>query len=234
MSNHILAAKGKIAESVLMPGDPLRAKFIAETFLESPILINDVRGMFGYTGSYKGVPVTVQASGMGMPSMGIYAHELINEFHVQNLFRIGTAGSFHDDIKIKDLVMGLAASTDSNFSHMFHLDGTYAPTASWDLIEKSRKAAEKLGVEIHAGNLLTSDLFYKVDPDWWKKWKQIGVMAVEMEAAALYMLAAWFGVKALALVTISDHFITGERSTAEERQTAFTDMMKVALEAATA
>lgn len=233
MSNHISAAKGQIAESVLMPGDPLRAKFIAENFLESPKLYNEIRGMFGYTGTYKGVPVSIQGSGMGMPSMGIYAHELINEYQVQNIIRIGTAGSFHENIHIEDIVIGISASTDSDFAHIFDLDGKYSPTASWDLIMKAKAAADALGISVHGGNLLSSDVFYKVDPDWWKKWKQIGVMGVEMEAAALYMLAAWHGIKALAIVTISDHFVTQERSTAEERQHSFTGMMKIALEAVT-
>ena len=169
MSNHISAAKGQIAESVLMPGDPLRAKFIAENFLESPKLYNEIRGMFGYTGTYKGVPVSIQGSGMGMPSMGIYAHELINEYQVQNIIRIGTAGSFHENIHIEDIVIGISASTDSDFAHIFDLDGKYSPTASWDLIMKAKAAADALGISVHGGNLLSSDVFYKVDPDWWKK-----------------------------------------------------------------
>ena len=207
MSTHINAAKlGDIAETILLPGDPLRAKFIAENYLESPKLYNEIRGMLGYTGTYKGVPVSVQGTGMGMPSMGIYSWELITEYKVQNLIRIGTAGSFHEDIKIKDLVVGVAASTDSNYIHAFNVPGTYAPCASYKL-------------------------FYEFG-DWWKKWADMGILAVEMEAAALYMNAAYNRVNALAMMTISDHFVTGERSTSEERQQSFTDMMELALEMA--
>lgn len=232
MSNHIAAKKGEIAETVLMPGDPLRAKFIAENFLEEAECYSEIRNMYGFTGRYKGVPVSIQGSGMGMPSMGIYSYELINDYDVKRIIRIGTAGSFHKDIKIKDIVLGLSASTDSNFSHLFKADGTYAPTASWDLILRAKKAADELEIPVHAGNIVSSDVFYKMQEDWWKTWQRLGVLAVEMEAAALYMHAAWFGIDALAILTISDHFVTGERATAEERQNSFTNMMKIALEAA--
>ena len=235
MSTHINAAnKGDIAESILLPGDPLRAKFIAENFLDSPKLYNEIRNMYGYTGTYKGVPVSVQGTGMGMPSIGIYSWELIKHYDVKNLIRIGTAGSFHKDIKIGDVVVGMSASTDSNFVHTFGLPGTFAPTCSWELIQKTRVASEKLNIPIHAGNIVTCDVFYEIEEDWWKKWAMMGVMAVEMEAAALYMNAAYLGANALCMVTISDHFVTGERSTVEERQHSFTDMMKIALEAAIA
>lgn len=232
MSNHIAAKKGEIAETVLMPGDPLRAKFIAENFLEDAECYSEIRNMYGFTGRYKGVPVSIQGSGMGMPSMGIYSYELINDYDVKRIIRIGTAGSFHKDIKIKDIVLGLSASTDSNFSHLFKADGTYAPTASWDLILRAKKAADELEIPVHAGNIVSSDVFYKMQEDWWKTWQRLGVLAVEMEAAALYMHAAWFDIDALAILTISDHFVTGERATAEERQNSFTNMMKIALEAA--
>lgn len=232
MSNHIAAKKGEIAETVLMPGDPLRAKFIAKNFLEEAECYSEIRNMYGFTGRYKGVPVSIQGSGMGMPSMGIYSYELINDYDVKRIIRIGTAGSFHKDIKIKDIVLGLSASTDSNFSHLFKADGTYAPTASWDLILRAKKAADELEIPVHAGNIVSSDVFYKMQEDWWKTWQRLGVLAVEMEAAALYMHAAWFGIDALAILTISDHFVTGERATAEERQNSFTNMMKIALEAA--
>lgn len=232
MSNHIAAKKGEIAETVLMPGDPLRAKFIAKNFLEDAECYSEIRNMYGFTGRYKGVPVSIQGSGMGMPSMGIYSYELINDYDVKRIIRIGTAGSFHKDIKIKDIVLGLSASTDSNFSHLFKADGTYAPTASWDLILRAKKAADELEIPVHAGNIVSSDVFYKMQEDWWKTWQRLGVLAVEMEAAALYMHAAWFGIDALAILTISDHFVTGERATAEERQNSFTNMMKIALEAA--
>ncbi|QHI73402.1 purine-nucleoside phosphorylase [Aminipila terrae] len=230
MSTHINAAKkGDIAESILLPGDPLRAKFIAENFLNSPKLYNEIRGMYGYTGTYKGVPVSVQGTGMGMPSMGIYSWELITEYGVQNLIRIGTAGSFHQDVKIGDVVLGIAASTDSNYIHAFDVPGNYAPNASWDLLLKAHEANKDLGVSLKAGNIVSCDVFYEFG-DWWKRWANMNVLAVEMEAAALYMNAAYNKVNALAMMTISDHFITGEHSTSEERQHSFTDMMKLALE----
>ncbi len=233
MSTHINAAnKGDIADSILLPGDPLRAKFIAENYLTNPKCFNEIRGMLGYTGTYKGVPVSVMGTGMGMPSMGIYSWELITEYDVQNLIRIGTAGSFHEDIKIKDIVIGTAASTDSNYIHAFDVPGNYAPCASWELLSKARDASEKLDIPFKAGNIVSCDVFYEFG-DWWKKWAKMDVMAVEMEAAALYMNAAYNRVNAMAMMTISDHFVTGERSTAEERQKSFTDMMELALEIAT-
>lgn len=232
MSTHINAAnKGDIAETILLPGDPLRAKYIAENYLESPRLYNEIRGMLGYTGIYKGVPVSVQGTGMGMPSMGIYSWELITEYNVQNLIRVGTAGSFHEDIKIKDLVIGVAASTDSNYIHAFNVPGNYAPCASYELLSKARDASEALDIPFKAGNIVSCDVFYEFG-DWWKKWAEMGILAVEMEAAALYMNAAYNRVNALAMMTISDHFVTGERSTTEEREKTFTDMMKLALEMA--
>ncbi|MDD2217741.1 MAG: purine-nucleoside phosphorylase [Eubacteriales bacterium] len=232
MSIHINAPKGAIAESILLPGDPLRAKYIAETFLQEPKLYNEVRGMLGYTGLYKGVPVSVQGTGMGMPSMGIYSWELMTEFGVQNLIRIGTAGSFHDDIKIKDIVLGVSASTDSNYALNFDLPGTYAPSASWELLTKAENASKNLSISFKAGNIVSCDVFYDQRQDWWQKWRSMGTLAVEMEAAALYMNAAFNKKNALAMMTISDHFITGEKATPEERQTSFTDMMKLALEIA--
>lgn len=232
MSTHINAASaGDIAETILLPGDPLRAKFIAENYLESPKLYNEIRGMLGYTGTYKGVPVSVQGTGMGMPSMGIYSWELITEYNVQNLIRIGTAGSFHEDVKIKDIVLGVAASTDSNYIHAFNVPGNYAPCASYELLSKARDAGEKLNIPFKAGNIVSCDVFYEFG-DWWKKWAEMGILAVEMEAAALYMNAAYNRVNALAIMTISDHFVTGERCTAEERQQSFTEMMELALEMA--
>jgi len=233
MTAHIYAAqKGEIAESILLPGDPLRAKLIAENFLDSPKCYNEIRGMLGYTGTYKGVPVSVQGTGMGMPSMGIYSWELIKDYGVQNLIRIGSAGSFLEEIKIRDIVFGVAASTDSNYVHTFGINGTYAPCADFDLLLKAKASADKLGIPVHAGNIVSCDVFYEQQADWWQKWAQMGVMAVEMEAAALYMNAAYLGAKALCIVTISDHFITSEQSTSEEREKTFTDMMKVALETA--
>lgn len=233
MSTHINAAnKGDIAKTVLMPGDPLRAKFIAENFLENPKCYNEIRGMLGYTGTYKGVPVSVQGSGMGMPSMGIYSWELITEYDVQNIIRIGTAGSFHEDIKVKDIVVGMSASTDSNYIHAFDVPGNYAPCASYELITKLQKSSEETNISFKAGNIVSCDVFYELKEDWWKKWASMNVLAVEMEAAALYMNAAYNRINAMAIMTISDHFVTGEKATAEERQNTFTDMMTLALETA--
>lgn len=234
MSTHINAQKGQVAESVLLPGDPLRARFIAENYLEAARCYNEVRGMYGYTGSYRGVPVSVQGTGMGMPSIGIYSWELISDFGCRRLMRIGTAGSYHKDIHVRDIVAGIAASTDSSYARAFDLPGTYAPCASFDLLMKLEEASKKTGIGFHAGNILSSDTFYGADPDCWKAWAAMNVMAVEMEAAALYMNAAYHGVSALAIMTISDHFVTGEAVSSEERQESFTDMMKLALETVTA
>lgn len=230
MSTHINAAnKNDIAESILLPGDPLRAKFIAENYLDNAKCYNEIRNMYGYTGTYRGVPVSVQGTGMGMPSMGIYSWELITEYGVQNLIRVGTAGSFHEDIKIGDIVAGVAASTDSNYIHAFDVPGSYASCASYELLSKLRDASQETGHSFKAGNIVSCDVFYELKPDWWQRWKSMGVMAVEMEAAALYMNAAYNGVNALAIMTISDHFVTGEKATTEQRQEKFTDMMELAL-----
>ncbi len=188
--------------------------------------------MFGYTGTYKGVPVSVQGTGMGMPSMGIYSWELITEYDVRNLIRIGTAGSFHKDIKIRDIVAGVAASTDSNYIHAFDVPGSYSPNASYELLIKLNEASRQHDIPVKAGNIVSCDVFYELKEDWWKKWASMNVLAVEMEAAALYMNAAYNDVNALAIMTISDNFVTGEKATAEERQNSFTDMMTLALELA--
>jgi purine-nucleoside phosphorylase len=230
MSLHIAASKGQIAESVLLPGDPLRAQFIAENFLEEPVRYTDIRNMYGFTGRYKGVPVSVQGSGMGMPSMGIYSWELITEYGVQNLIRIGTAGAFTDELELGDVFLALAASTDSNYQHAFEVPGQYSPSASWELIKKVYAASNETGIEFKAGNVVTCDVFYEFG-DWWKKWAKMGVKAVEMETAALYMNAAYNNVNALSIISISDNFVTGAKSTVEERQNSFTNMMKLALEA---
>lgn len=230
MSLHIAASKGQIAESVLLPGDPLRAQFIAENFLEEPVRYTDIRNMYGFTGRYKGVPVSVQGSGMGMPSMGIYSWELITEYGVQNLIRIGTAGAFTDELELGDVFLALAASTDSNYQHAFEVPGQYSPSASWELIKKVYAASNETGIEFKAGNVVTCDVFYEFG-DWWKKWAKMGVKTVEMETAALYMNAAYNNVNALSIISISDNFVTGAKSTVEERQNSFTNMMKLALEA---
>ena len=227
-------------KTVLMPGDPLRSKFIAENFLENPVLVNNVRGVNGYTGYYKGVKVSVMASGMGMPAIGIYFHELFNTFGVENIIRVGSAGAIQENIRVYDLVLGQGACTDSNWAAQFHLPGTYAPIASWELLTEAVKAAEANGARYHVGNINSSDVFYGDHAgvpeglDSVYGLKKMGVMALEMEGAALYMNAARYGKRALCICTISDHILTGEETTALERQNSFTTMMKVALDVAAA
>ncbi|MBR5411323.1 MAG: purine-nucleoside phosphorylase [Clostridia bacterium] len=235
---HINATPDDFAKTVLMPGDPLRAKFIAETFLTDAKLVNNVRGIQGYTGTYKGERVSVMASGMGMPSIGIYSYELFNFFNVENILRIGSAGAISPHIKVRDVILGIGACTDSNYAGNFHLPGTFAPVASYRILKTAADLAEQFGYRYHVGNLLSSDVFYKDEadvPDGLRAlnaWQKMGVTAVEMEAAALYMNAARSGRNALAICTVSDHLITHEVTTAEERQTSFTDMMTLALETA--
>ena len=214
-----------------MPGDPLRSKFIAETFLENPVLVNNTRGVQGYTGTYKGKKVSVMASGMGMPSIGIYSYELFNYYDVENIIRVGTAGVIRPDLKVRDIVIGQGACTNSNYANQFELPGTFAPICSYELLKKAVDAAEKMGVTPVVGNLYSSDAFYD-DSMGLSKWQKMGVLAVEMEAAALYMNAARAGKNALAICTISDNPFTGEVTTAEERQMTFTKMMEIALEIA--
>jgi purine-nucleoside phosphorylase len=227
-----VSEKGIIAETVLLPGDPLRAKFIAETYLENPVQFNSVRNMFGYTGTYKGKKISVMGTGMGMASIGIYSYELINFYGVKNLIRIGSCGSFQENVKVRDIIVGMAASTNSNYASQYGLPGTYAPTASWELLQKAVKISEEKGVTPKVGNILSSDIFYDEDSEVWKKWAKMGIMAVEMEAAALYMNAARAGANALCILTVSDSLVTHEATTAEERQTSFTQMMEIALELA--
>ena len=227
-------------KTVLMPGDPLRSKFIAENFLEDPVPVNTVRGVHGYTGWYKGVKVSVMASGMGMPAIGIYSHELFNFFGVENIIRVGSAGSIQDHINVYDIVLGQGACTDSNWAKQYHLPGTFAPIADFDLLCEAVKACKDHGATYHVGNLNSSDVFYgdhvgvPEGLDSVYGLKKMGVMALEMEAAALYMNAARYGKRALAICTISDHVLKGVETTAAERQTAFTTMMKVALDVAVA
>ena len=228
---HINAVPDDFAKTVLMPGDPLRAKFIAENFLTEPRLVNSVRGINGYTGTYKGVPVSVMASGMGMPSMAIYSYELFNFFGVENIIRIGSAGSINNDITVRDIVIGMGACTNSNFASQYDLKGTFAPICSYNLLKTCTDTANELGFDVKVGNLYSSDTFYD-DSLSAANWGKMGVLAVEMEAAALYMNAARSHKNALAICTISDHILTGEATTAKERQTSFTDMMKLALETA--
>ncbi|MCR4644291.1 MAG: purine-nucleoside phosphorylase [Oscillospiraceae bacterium] len=225
---HLQGNKGDYAPVVLMPGDPLRAKYIAEHFLENVRCVNEIRNMFGYTGTYKGTPVSVQGSGMGQPSIGIYSYELFNFFDVQSIIRIGTAGGIADDIQLRDLVLAEGACTNSNYAAQYNLPGIYAPTASFRLLRKAADAADTLGMPVHVGNVFSSDLFYD-DADSLADWKKMNVLAVEMEAAALYMNAARAGKEALCICTVSDCPLRDEYTTAEERQTGFTRMMELAL-----
>ncbi len=226
---HINASPADFSKTVIMPGDPLRSKFIAENFLENAKLINNVRGIQGYTGTYKGVPVTVMASGMGMASIGIYSYELFNFFGVENIIRVGSCGAMNEDLKLRDIVIGQGACTNSAFASQYNLNGTFAPIADYTLLSTAVEECEKLGANYKVGNLLSSDTFYSADTDATSKWMSLGVLAVEMEAAALYMNAAFSKKRALAICTVSDHIITGEETTAEERQNSFTQMMEVAL-----
>lgn len=222
--------ESEIAKTVLMPGDPLRAQVVAETFLEGAVKYNSIRGMLGFTGTYKGKRVSVQGSGMGMPSIGIYSYELYNFYGVENIIRIGTAGAISDDLNPGDLVLGMGACTNSNFAHQYNLPGTFAPIASYPLMKRAVDAAEGMGLFYQVGNILSSDTFYDDDSEALAKWKRMGVLAVEMEAAALYMNAARAGKNALCILTISDCPFRGLSLPAEARQNSFTDMMKVALE----
>jgi purine-nucleoside phosphorylase len=229
MSIHIAAKQGEIAETILLPGDPLRAKHVAETFLENVICYNEVRGMLGYTGFYNGKRVSVQGTGMGIPSISIYVNELIREYGVKNLVRIGTAGSLQQEVNVKDIVMALAASTNSAVNwNKFH-GADFAPAANFELLLKAYQKAQELNIAVKTGNILSSDEFYDDDPDYYKKWAEYGVLCVEMETAALYTIAAKYKASALAIFTISDSLVTKESTSAEERQSSFNDMVKVAL-----
>jgi len=229
---HNAAKKGEIAETVLLPGDPLRAKFIADTFLEKPVCYSTVRNMFGYTGTYKGKRVSVQGTGMGVPSISIYVTELINEYGVQNLVRIGSCGAIQPEIKVRDVIMAQGSCTDSNVNRVRFKGLDYAPVADFGLMQKAWKIAGDKHIDLKVGNILTSDTFYGDDPDSWKMWAAYNVLAVEMETAALYTIAAKYRRKALTLLTVSDHIITHEETTAEERQNTFKSMMEIALELA--
>ncbi|MBU8906156.1 purine-nucleoside phosphorylase [Desertibacillus haloalkaliphilus] len=230
MSIHIGANKGDIADKILLPGDPLRAQFIAENFLENPVKYNDVRGMYGFTGTYKGEKVSVQGTGMGVPSISIYAHELINEYDVKKLIRVGTCGAFQDDVKVRDVILAMSASTDSSTNkNTFHgLD--FAPTANFDLLKKAHDVVLQTGKNVHVGNVFTSDLFYDSNENFVPTLRKHGSLAVEMETAALYTLAARYNAQALSILTVSDHLITGELTSSEERQTTFKEMMNIALD----
>lgn len=229
---HNSAVMGDIAETILLPGDPLRAKFIAENFLEDPVQFNTVRNMFGYTGTYKGKRISVMGTGMGVPSIGIYSHELIHFYGVKNLIRVGSCGAFQEDLKLYDVIIAMGASTNSNYGHQYGLPGIYSATASWDLLYKAVKVAEDKGVPVHVGNILTSDTFYSADTEATAKWKSMNVLAAEMETYALYCNAAYAGVNALTILTVSDSIVNQEETTPEEREKSFTRMMEIALELA--
>ena len=228
---HITAKEGDFARTVLMPGDPLRSRFIAETYLENPVLVNNTRGVQGYTGTYKGKRVSVMASGMGIPSIGIYSYELFNFYGVENIIRVGTAGGIGDNVHIRDVVFGMSAYTNSNFGRQYGFDGNVAPCCSFRLLDAAVKAARQMGIEPNVGALYSSDIFYD-EAGSAQVMKNLGVLATEMEAAGLYMNAARAGKNALAICTISDHLFTGESLSAEERQTTVTQMMEIALEIA--
>lgn len=229
---HIAAQKDEIAKTVLMPGDPNRSRFIAENFLSNIKLVNNIRGVQGYTGEYKNTPVTVMASGMGMPSMGIYSYELFNFFDVQNIIRIGTAGALDESLMLRDVVLAIGASTNSAYAAQFNLGGSFSATASYPLLNTAHDIATKKNLRCVVGNVLSSDTFYSADAAANEKWAQMGIKCIEMEAAALYMNAARANKNALAILTISDNIITGEQTTASERQSSFTDMVEIALETA--
>src|SRR5690554_5145309 len=231
MSTHIEAKPGEIAETILLPGDPLRAKWIAEHFLEDAKCYNEVRGMLGYTGTYKGKRISVQGTGMGIPSALIYCHELINEYGVKNLIRVGSAGSYQKDVKIRDVVIAMAASSTSGINNIRFVNSDYAPTADFELFMKAVNYSKQNNIPIKAGNVLSSDQFYEDKFEIYKKWSDFGVLCVEMETAGIYTIAAKFKVKALAILTISDSLITGEETTAEEREGSFSKMVEIALNA---
>ncbi|MCX7783316.1 MAG: purine-nucleoside phosphorylase [Meiothermus sp.] len=230
MTPLISAPSGAIAEAILLPGDPLRAKYIAENFLENPVLYNQVRNMYGYTGTYKGKRVSVQGTGMGIPSASIYIHELIQFYGCKTLIRVGTAGAITEHLRLRDLVIAQAACTDSAINHSRFAGQSYAPIASFELMRRAYDHAQEKGMPVHVGNILSSDTFYNDEPDSYQQWAKFGVLAVEMEAAGLYTLAAKFGVQALCILTISDHLVTHQQTTAQERQETFNQMIEVALE----
>lgn len=229
---HNSAQKGDIAKTVLMPGDPLRAKFIAETYLKDVKCFNTVRNMFGYTGTYNGKPVSVMGGGMGMPSVGIYTYELFNFYDVDNIIRIGSAGAYADDLHVRDVIIAMGACTDSNYAATFDLPGTFAPIADYGLLRKAVDAAESKGIPVKVGNIVSSDVFYADDSTVNERWAKMGVLGVEMEAAVLYMNAARAHKNALCILTVSNHFYKDEDLSTEERETGFKNMMEIALELA--
>ena len=232
MSIHIAAKVGDIAETILLPGDPKRAKWIAENFLENPVCYTDIRGMLGFTGTYKGKKISVQGTGMGIPSISIYITELMKDYGVKNLIRVGSAGSYQKDVKVRDVVIAMSTSKDSEINNKRFVGANFAPTANFDLFKLALKVADEKNIQVKAGNILTSDEFYNDDPNYYKKWADFGVLAVEMETAGLYTLAAKYKAKALSILTISDSLVSPEITSAEEREKTFTEMIELALEAA--
>ena len=230
MSVHIAAKNGEIADTVLLPGDPKRAKWIAENFLENAVCYTDIRGMLGFTGTYKGKRISVQGTGMGIPSMSIYITELMKDYGVKTLIRVGSAGSYQEEVKIRDIVVALSTSTDSNINNRRFKGASFAPTVNFDLLSKVLKTAEEKNIKIKAGNILTSDEFYNDDPTYFKKWAEFGVLAVEMETAALYTLASKYKARALSILTISDSLVSPEITSSEEREKTFNEMIELALE----
>lgn len=229
---HIQPKEHKIAKTVLMPGDPLRAKYIAENFLDNVVQFNEVRNMFGYTGTYKGKEISVMGSGMGIPSIGIYSYELYHFFNVDTIIRIGSCGALQENVNLYDIIIAQAASTNSNYVNQYQIPGHFAPIADFDLITKAKQKADELDAVSHVGNILSSDTFYNANPHFNDQWKRMGILGIEMESAALYLNATYAGKKALGIFTVSDHIIKQEETTAEERQNSFTQMMEVALEIA--
>ena len=229
---HINATPSDIAKTVLMPGDPLRSKFIAENFLTDAVLFNNVRNVEGYTGIYRGERVSVMASGMGMPSISIYATELYRFFGVENIIRVGSSGGMQRSVGVRDVVIAMGACTNSAYFSQYRTEGSFAPIASYKLLKTADEVAEELNIKAHFGNVFSTDVFYNDDPDVTEKWSRFGVLAVEMETAALYTVAAAEGKNALSILTVSDHLLTGESTTAEERANTFTDMMRLSLETA--
>ena len=232
MSTHINAEKRDIADTILLPGDPLRAKFIAETYFEDVEQYNSIRGMYGYTGTYKGKRVSAQGTGMGMPSLSIYANELIRDFGVKNLIRVGSCGSLNVEAKLRDVILAQAACSNSQMNKLRFGGKDFAPAASFKLLSKAHQIAKEKGIKVKVGTVLSTDSFYNDDQDAWKKWRQYGVLAVEMETAELFTLAARYDVDALSILTVSDSLVSGQETTAKEREKTFTDMMEIALELA--
>lgn len=232
MTVHIGAEKGEIAETVLLPGDPLRAKYIADNYLEDVECYNEVRGMYGYTGFYKGKKVSAQGSGMGMPSLSIYVNELVQEYGVKKIMRVGSCGAISERVNVRDVILAIGACSNSKMNDIRFNGQSYSPTASYQLLQSAYQTAEANGVDVEVGNIYSSDMFYQDDPDWYEVWKEYGVLAVEMETAELYTLAARHNIEALSILTVSDSIVTGEETTSEEREKTFTDMMEIALEIA--